>query len=179
MNQARLLDALDFAAEKHKGQRREDAGASPYINHPIAVARLLAVIGGVTCEDIILAAVLHDTIEDTSATPEELLERFGEAVTAIVLEVTDDKKLDKADRKRLQIEHAPQISPGARQVKIADKTANLTDLAADPPDGWSTERKREYVEWSAKVVEGCRGVNAQLESAFDDAMRRARQALLD
>ena len=128
-----LLEALHFAAAKHRDQRRKDVVASPYINHPIAVARLLASEGGVTDLVTLQGAILHDTIEDTETTPEELERHFGPAVRQLVAEVTDDKGLSKGDRKRLQIEHAPHLSLQAQQIKIADKTANVYDITASPP----------------------------------------------
>lgn len=172
-----LLRALAFASERHSRQRRKDADASPYINHPIAVARLLAEDGGIVDETLLLAAVLHDTIEDTETTADELHELFGEAVTAVVLEVTDDKSLPKQERKRLQIEHAAAASPAARQLKIADKVCNLRDITASPPAGWLVERKRDYVDWAVAVVAGCRGVNAGLDRVFDEAVATARRGL--
>ena len=170
MNPQRLLHALELASIKHRDQRRKDQQASPYINHPIAVASLL-VQHGVTGETTLLAAILHDTIEDTQTTREELAAAFGEDVAACVCEVTDDKSLEKARRKELQIEHAPHLSEGAKLVKLADKTCNLRDLAATPPPEWSDERRREYVNWSKRVIAGVRGINPALEAAFDKACR--------
>ena len=100
---ARIVQAARFAAEKHKDQRRKDADASPYINHPLAVASVLAVEGGVDDTDVLCAALLHDTIEDTQTTAAELEAIFGDKVTAIVLEVSDDKSLAKALRKEAQV----------------------------------------------------------------------------
>jgi guanosine-3',5'-bis(diphosphate) 3'-pyrophosphohydrolase len=168
----RLLDALAFAAHKHRNQRRKDAEASPYINHPIALANVLANEGGVDDDTVLSAAILHDTIEDTETSADELRCRFGEAITAIVLEVTDDKDLPKAERKRLQIEHAPHISHGAKLVKLADKICNLRDIAASPPAKWSLERKQAYFDWAKAVVDGLRGAHPVLEQAFDEALRK-------
>ncbi|MGE0446711.1 MAG: HD domain-containing protein [Vicinamibacterales bacterium] len=177
MHPVALLRALAFASERHSRQRRKDEDASPYINHPIAVARLLAEDGGVADETLLIAALLHDTIEDTEATAEELRDLFGVEVAALVLELTDDKALPKQERKRLQIVHAATASPSARQIKIADKVCNLRDILASPPDGWSVARKREYVDWAVAVVAGCRGVNAGLERAFDAVVREAEASL--
>ena len=124
-----LITALAFAADKHKNQRRKDAEASPYINHPIALANLLLNEAGVEDQRVLIAAVLHDTIEDTDTTEQELVKHFGKDVADIVLEVTDDKALPKAERKRLQIEHAAHISRRAKLVKLADKICNLRDIA--------------------------------------------------
>ncbi len=168
----RLLDALAFAAHKHRDQRRKGAEASPYINHPIALATLLAGTGGVTDVEVLQAAVLHDTIEDTDTTREEIAARFGERVASIVSEVTDDKLLLKAQRKALQVEHAPRLSPGATLVKLADKTCNLRDMTTDPPDGWPLARKREYFDWARRVVEALPDANAALRAAFDEAAAR-------
>ena len=166
---ALLLKALAFAAHKHRDQRRKDAEASPYINHPIALAEVLAGEGGVTDLEVLAAALLHDTIEDTATTPEELQEHFGERIAGMVAEVTDDKNLPKAERKRLQIEHAAGVSPGAKLVKLADKICNLRDVAVRPPAKWDLERRREYFEWAKRVIDGLRGANPVLEAAFDRA----------
>ena len=169
---AALLRAASFAAEKHRGDRRKDADASPYINHPLALANLLANEGGVDDVDVLRAALLHDTIEDTQTTDEELREHFGAAVADIVLEVTDDKKLPKEERKRLQIVHAAHASHEAKLVKLADKICNVRDILGSPPAGWPLERKRAYIDWAAEVVAGVRGVNPALEAIFDELMRQ-------
>ncbi len=168
-----ILQALAFAARKHRDQRRKDHHASPYINHPIALADILVNEGGVTDIDVICAALLHDTIEDTETTVEELEQAFGATVAGIVVEVTDDKALPKAERKRLQIEHAPHLSDAARLVKLADKISNLRDLLDHPPADWTDQRKREYFAWAARVVDGLRGVHPGLEAVFDTLQRRA------
>lgn len=167
-----LIQAIAFAADKHRDQRRKDAKASPYINHPIALANVLANECGVPDETVLIAAILHDTIEDTETTAEELTAIFGEAITTIVLEVTDDKALPKAERKRLQIEHAPTISAAAKLVKLADKICNLRDIVASPPEKWSLERRQAYFDWAKTVVNGLRGIHPELEQIFDEAFRR-------
>ncbi|MFO0905914.1 MAG: HD domain-containing protein [Pirellulales bacterium] len=160
----RLLHAVKFAAEKHAQQRRKNAIATPYINHPIEVAEHLARVGGISDEDVLIAALLHDTIEDTNTTREELEKAFGSRVARIVMECTDDKRLAKAERKRLQIVHAPHKSPEAKCVKIADKTCNLASILVDPPQDWGIQRQREYFEWAAQVVQGLLGVNETLDA---------------
>lgn len=177
MDTVHLLRALSFAALKHRDQRRKDPEASPYINHPIAVATVLAVEGGVQDEGLLIAGVLHDTVEDTKTTFEELEEHFGSRVAGLVREVTDDKTLPKEERKRLQIEHARGATPDAKQVKIADKICNVRDVGTGPPKGWSLERRVEYLDWSSRVVANCRGVNVRLDAAFDAALGTARKAL--
>jgi len=162
-----LITALAFAADKHKNQRRKDADASPYINHPIALANLLLNEAGVEDQRVLIAAVLHDTIEDTDTTEQELVKHFGKDVADIVLEVTDDKALPKAERKRLQIEHAAHISRRAKLVKLADKICNLRDITSSPPADWSVDRKREYFDWAKSVVDELRGVHPGLEHLFD------------
>lgn len=162
-----ILKALDFAAEKHRNQRRKDVEAAPYINHPIEVARLIADVGGVTDTATVLAALLHDTVEDTTTTEVELREVFGEEVAALVMEVTDDKSLPKAERKERQVAHAPSLSHGARLVKIADKISNIRAVRDNPPEGWSAQRRRDYVAWGRRVVAGIRGTNEALEALFD------------
>jgi len=168
---ALLLKALAFAAHKHRDQRRKDAEASPYINHPIALADVLVNEGGVTDYEVLCAALLHDTVEDTATTHEELVDAFGSRVARMVAEVTDDKRLPKQERKRLQIEHAPHLSEGAKLVKLADKICNLRDVAERPPAKWDLERRREYFEWAKRVIDGLRGTHAGLEAAFDRAYR--------
>lgn len=176
---SKLLEAVSLSAKKHRFQTRKGAGAEPYINHPLEVANILANIGNVTDHEILMAAVLHDTIEDTETTAEELTDLFGERVCAIVLEVTDDKSLPKHERKLRQIEHAPHLSPAAKQVKLADKISNIQDVVENPPHGWTDERRAEYVEWGTQVVAGLRGVNTGLERLFDEVVSRARTALGD
>lgn len=162
-----FVQAVAFAADKHRNQRRKDAEASPYINHPIALANVLANEGGIDDPVVLCAAVLHDTIEDTETTADELRALFGPKVASVVLEVTDDKSLDKPARKQRQVEHAPHLSPAARLVKLADKISNLRDIQASPPADWSTERKQAYFDWAARVVAGLRGIHPGLESVFD------------
>ena len=164
-----LIRAAAFAAHKHRDQRRKDAGATPYINHPLGLARILAAEGGVTDVATICAALLHDTIEDTETTPAEIEAQFGPEIRAIVEEVTDDKKLPKAQRKRLQVAHAPHISDKAKLVKLADKISNLRDVAHAPPHGWPLERRQAYFDWALEVIDGLRGVHPVLERAFDAA----------
>jgi len=166
---AAIFRALSFAADKHRDQRRKDDHGSPYINHPIALARLLCDEAGVTETEILCAALLHDTLEDTDTTPEELETHFGPVIRAIVMEVTDDKALPKAERKRLQIAHAPGASQEAKLVKLADKICNLRDVARNPPVGWDLRRRRAYFDWAREVVEGIRGTHPRLEALFDEA----------
>ena len=166
---ALLLKALAFAAHKHRDQRRKDPAASPYINHPIALADVLVNEGGVTDVEVLCAALLHDTVEDTDTTPQELAAAFGPRVARIVAEVTDDQALSKAERKRLQVEHAASLSPEAKLVKLADKICNLRDVAERPPASWDLARRREYFDWAKRVVDGLRGAHGQLEAAFDAA----------
>ncbi len=167
-----FVKAIAFAAEKHRNQRRKDTEASPYINHPIALANLLANEGGVSDATVLCAAVLHDTIEDTETSEDELTAAFGSKISSVVLEVTDDKSLEKHVRKQRQIEHAPHISTEAKLVKLADKICNLRDILASPPASWSAERKQAYFDWANKVVAGVRGVHPSLEAVFDGLVAR-------
>lgn len=162
-----LLKALAFAAHKHKDQRRKDAESSPYINHPISLANILSNEGHVTDTAVICAALLHDTVEDTDTTSEELEEEFGSAIRGIVIEVTDDKTLDKAVRKQRQIDHAAHISDQAKLVKLADKISNLRDVAGNPPSDWSVKRRQEYFDWAKAVIDRLRNVHGPLEDLFD------------
>jgi len=166
---ALLLKAIAFEAHKHRDQRRKDAEASPYINHPIALAHVLSNEAGMTNAKLLAAAILHDTIEDTETTYEELRERFGKTIAGVVREVSDDKALPKVERKRLHIEHAKQLSRRARLVKLADKICNVRDVAANPPRDWPLARRREYFDWAKAVVDRIRGTHKKLERAFDEA----------
>jgi len=172
-----ILKALGFAAEKHRDHRRKDANASPYINHLIAAALILAEEGRVNDEELLVAAILHDTVEDTETSFPELEEHFGSTIAGLVAEVTDDKSLKKAVRKRLQEEHAPKASPRAKQLKIADKISNIRDIVHYPPSGWPLERRLEYLAWAQRVVAGCRGINERLDQAFDRTVSEAARQL--
>ena len=163
-----ILKALAFSAHKHRDQKRKDPQASPYINHPIALANVLCNEAEISVQAVICAALLHDTLEDTETTPEELQREFGKTICAIVLEVTDDQRLPKQERKRLQIEHAPHLSQAAKLVKLADKICNLRDVASVSPVGWDLARRQQYFDWARQVVDGLRGVHARLEEIFDD-----------
>ena len=167
-----VLSAMEFAARKHKDQRRKDKDASPYINHPITLANVLWKEGGVDDPRVLAAALLHDTIEDTETTYDELRGRFGATVADMVVEVTDVKFLKKHARKRLQVARAARSTRGAKLVKLADKIANLRDLIANPPADWSLERRREYFDWAKSVIDQLRGTNAKLERRFDRVYRQ-------
>lgn len=166
----RLLKAISFAAGKHRNQRRKDKDASPYINHPIALAALLNTVGGISDVVVLQAAILHDTVEDTDTSYDELVTHFGRQVADIVMEVTDDKQLEKPRRKALQIEHAPHASREAALVKLADKICNLRDIAASPPERWTLERRQEYFDWARQVVEGLPRVSEPLLAVFHDVL---------
>lgn len=158
---------MRFSAEKHRLQRRKGLEASPYINHPIHVAETLWEVGGIRDIVVIIAALLHDTLEDTDTTHEEIQTLFGNDVLQVILEVTDDKTLPKMERKRLQIENAPHKSIRAKQLKLADKICNVYDITYAPPHNWSLQRRQEYITWSEQVVAGLRGTNAALEAYYD------------
>ncbi|TPX60753.1 hypothetical protein SpCBS45565_g07437 [Spizellomyces sp. 'palustris'] len=167
-----LLHAIHFAALKHSTQRRKDSAGTPYVNHPIGVAHILWYEGDVQDIATLQAAVLHDTVEDTDTSFEELALEFGNEVRQIVAECTDDKTLPKSDRKRLQVENAPKKSDKAKLVKMADKIYNLRDLQREPPADWTLDRVREYFLWAQKVTDGCRGVNGKLENILEDIYHR-------
>lgn len=172
-----ILKAMRFSAEKHSEQRRKDSKSSPYINHPIQVAETLWKVGGVRDNTLLIAAILHDTIEDTDATPAEIEREFGKDVLELVLEVTDDKSLPKEVRKQLQIENTAKKSPRAKLLKLADKLCNIQDLVHSPPSNWSLKRRQEYLSWSEKVVQGVRGTNRELEARYDEVLREGKKAL--
>ena len=176
-----FIKVVAYAADKHRNQRRKDAEASPYINHPIALANVLANEGGIVNMDVLCAAVLHDILEDIPTTKEEfealeadMRSQFGDAITDIVREVTDDKDLNKDVRKQLQIDHAPHISIEAKMVKLADKISNLRDIISSPPANWELERKQDYFKWADNVVAGLRGTNIKLERVFDDLIVKGK-----
>ena len=165
-----LIKALTFAASKHRNQRRKNVDASPYINHPISLVNILCNEAHVTDINLICSALLHDTVEDTQTTAEELAIEFGQDISKIVMEVTDDKTITvRGKRKQLQIEHAPHISERAKLLKLADKISNLRDLSVDPPETWSLQRQREYFDWAKQVIDQLRGTHAVLEELFDQA----------
>jgi GTP diphosphokinase / guanosine-3',5'-bis(diphosphate) 3'-diphosphatase len=164
--------ALTFAAYKHRFQFRKGSKPVPYINHPIAVANLLVNVGNIRDPETIVAALLHDTVEDTETTLRELADEFGRSISDLVAELSDDKSLPKEQRKRLQVEHAATLSRRARLVKLADKTCNLRDVVGDPPDGWSLQRRQEYFDWAKSVVDQIRQTSVELEQTFDAAFSK-------
>ena len=173
----RLVHAIDFAAERHRHQRRKDKRESPYINHPIALMRVLSVEAGIHDIDVLIGAVLHDTIEDTETTEHEIAQHFGRNIADLVLEVTDDGSLDHAVRKRLQIETAPDKSPAAAMIKLADKTCNLRDMIASPPHWWDDRRRAEYFNWARSVADRLPVVHDKLLAIFDEAWTQGRRKI--
>lgn len=163
-----FLSALSFAVEKHRYQRRKDRRLSPYVNHLVDVANTLWNVGQVHDEDILIAAILHDTIEDTNTTSQEIEDRFGKQVLSYVLEVSDDKTKPKELRKRIQVLTAASKSDGAKQISLADKLANLEDIIERPPANWPAERRRAYALWVREVAQGLRGTNPALEYHLDE-----------
>lgn len=171
-----ILKAASFAAEKHRGQLRKDVEATPYINHPLEVARILAEEGGVADAEIIAAALLHDTIEDTETTEPELASNFGSTVARMVAEVTDDKTImDREERKRLQVSNASHKSVGAALVKLADKISNVRDVGSRPAVGWSVARRLEYLDWAQRVVGALPVKSHILIQVFQLALEETRQ----
>ena len=165
-----ILRASAFASAYHGGQYRKGNNALPYVTHPLEVSRILSEEGGIDDVEVLAAAILHDTIEDTAASREDISERFGERVCNIVLELTDDKRLEKQERKRMQVINAPGKSPGAAAVKLADKIANVRDITNSPPD-WSEERKAGYIAWSTEVVNALPPGHDKLRAVFAEAVR--------
>lgn len=173
----RILEAANYAANKHAQQRRKGIEATPYINHPLEVAHLLISVGEVYNENILVAALLHDIIEDTETQPEELAQQFGREVLAYILEVTDDKSLPKQERKRLQIANAPALSEGAKLIKLADKISNVRAVICTPPQEWPVSQQHEYVEWASVVCEGLGNINLQLQLLFAKESYRALKVI--
>jgi guanosine-3',5'-bis(diphosphate) 3'-pyrophosphohydrolase len=167
-----LIKTLAFATKKHRHQRRKDIEASPYINHPITLVDILVNEADVTDAETLITALLHDTIEDTDATFEEIESEFGLTIAELVMEVTDDGSLPKLERKAMQIQHAPDLSYKARLVKLADKIANLRDIDTSPPAGWSVHRMQDYFDWAKEVIDGMRGTHEILEAIFDEVYEK-------
>nr|WP_269152337.1 HD domain-containing protein [Xanthobacter oligotrophicus] len=174
---ALVVRALAFATLRHTDQRRKGRRAQPYVNHLAEVALLVSEATGGQDAALVAAALLHDVVEDQDVTAAEIEATFGSDVAALVMEVTDDKALEAAERKRLQVVHAPHLSARAKVLKLADKTANLRSLAEDPPQDWAPARARAYVEWSRAVAEGLAGACPALEAAFDQAAEEAIAAI--
>ncbi len=174
-----FLRAAAFAARKHQHQRRKDAEASPYINHSLEVAAILAGEGGITDALTLVGAVLHDTLEGTETTPEELAATFGPAIRDLVQELTDDKRLPKAERKTRQAATATHLSDRAKLIRIADKIANVRDVTHHPPAHWDLKRRRDYLGWTETVLAGCRGLSRALEACYEETLREGRTILGD
>ncbi len=170
-----VLRAAAFAADKHRTQKRKGKMERPYVGHCIEVARIIAEIGEVDDADILAAALLHDTIEDQEIKPEEIRKEFGSVTEEMVLEVTDDKSLDRQERRRLQVVNAPHKSPGAKLIKLADKISNVREIGVDPPTHWDRERRLEYYAWGTEVVNALGAVNPQMEELFRTTVETARQ----
>lgn len=170
-----LFRALDLAAQRHRTQRRKGAHAPPYVNHLLDVVRRL-VDAGITDAEVLAAAALHDTVEDTEYAPDALRAAFGDRVADLVLAVTDDKTLAKPERKRRQVEKAPTLPRDAQRIKLADKASNVREIALDPPADWPHARRVAYLDWAAEVVSGLRGADPALERAFDAELAAARAA---
>ncbi len=162
-----VITAVNFACQKHVSQRRKNPRSDPYINHPVEVMYILSECG-VTDAATLCAAVLHDTIEDTDTTKEEVISLFGQEVYDIVMDCSDDKSLGKIDRKREQIRHAAHVSPKAKLVKLADKYSNISGLLTDPPAKWSQETIIGYVRWGFLVCENLYGENETLNQRMKD-----------
>jgi len=171
-----LIEALQFAAYKHRDQRRKDKQETPYINHPIAVTHILAIEAGLDDVILLTAALLHDTIEDTETMSEEITKLFGQEVTDLVLELTDIQTVPRVERYATQLKKAPHYSSRAKLIKLADKIANMRDATTSPPALWSSERLMAHYDQSSKVVDILRGTNPKLEALFDQARLQALAA---
>ncbi len=168
-----VLKAADAAARWHVHQKRKGAAQAPYITHLLEVASVVAEATHGSDPNLVVAALLHDAIEDQEVPREMIAKVFGEDVATLVEECTDDKSLDKEERKRLQVVHAPNRSPRAKVIKLADKTSNLRTISASPSPDWSVKRRLDYVTWAREVAVGLRGTNEWLEDQFDQAVAMA------
>ena len=164
-----VLKAADASARWHVHQRRKGAAEEPYVNHLLEVASLVAEATDGKDPELVIAALLHDAIEDQEVPRGIIVEVWGEGNAKLVEEVTDEKALPKEDRKRKQVESASKKSDRAKILKLADKTSNLRAITASPSKEWSVKRRLEYVEWARQVVDGLRGANSWLEAQFDKA----------
>ena len=173
MSNAKLLSALSIAASFHQNQRRKGSRGAPYINHLIDVADILATTAKVKDIDLLIAAVLHDLLEDTSATIDDI-EVFGSRGILLVQSVTDDKSLPKEERKRLQIEHMREAAAETKLIKLADHCSNIVSL----PDDWSLERKNQFLDGSERVAIHCFGVSTALDREYRERLNIAQQSLL-
>ena len=174
---ALVLRAAEFAAHKHRNQRRKGGGQRPYIGHCIEVARIIADVGKVDDANVLAAALLHDTIEDTDTTRDELREEFGSVIDDLVAEMTDEKSLESSARKQAQITHAPHLTDGAKLIKLGDKIANVREIGIDPPETWSLKRRQEYFEWAEKVVNAVGRINPPLEELFRTTVETSKRIL--
>jgi (p)ppGpp synthase/HD superfamily hydrolase len=168
-----VLKAANAAAQWHTHQRRKGEAQEPYINHLLEVAQLVAEATEGRDPNLVIAALLHDTIEDCEVSRDDIASGFGEDVAA----VTDDKNLKKEERKKLQVDGAPHQPRRAKLLKLADKTSNLLSMATSPPARWSLERKLDYLAWARAVAHGLRGVNPWLEARFDAAAETTERAV--
>ncbi len=164
-----FFNALAFAAEQHQYQGRGGYKRLPYINHIIKVTQTLIDIGKEKDRPTIIAAILHDVVEDSAITIRDVAGQFGEEVAFIVAELTDDMRLPYDQRKQLQVDKASQLSLAARKIRITDKASNIRDIFSYPLT-WTTEKKRTYVENSIQIVDQIRGTNKALEGYFDEAV---------
>lgn len=168
----RLLSAIECAADAHEGQIRKDEARTPYIHHPLTVCCNVWREGGITNTDVLIAALLHDTLEDSKKiTSRDISESFGEHVSKMVEELTNDKKLSSADNKKRQIDKAPSMSIEAKTIKLADRLANIRDLISTPPVDWDRSKLEEYFEWGHKLLAALRGSCIGLETALETVLK--------
>jgi guanosine-3',5'-bis(diphosphate) 3'-pyrophosphohydrolase len=172
-----VCEAAAFAAHRHSGQPRKGRGTEPYVNHLAEVANLLAAATEGKDAELVAAGWLHDTIEDTAMSAQGLAETFGRRVADLVVEVTDDMRLPKEQRRQKQVADAKKKSPGARLIKIADKISNIRARIRPRPSPEEREDLVDYLNWAEKVAEGCRGVSAMLDRTFDETVNLARSTL--
>lgn len=162
-----LSKAIVFASHAHAGQYRKD-GNTPYINHPLEVMNLVVMHVDRPQDDVLIAAVLHDVVEDTNVTSAEIKHMFGGHVARLVAELTDDKSLTKEERKRIQLQEVHTLSPDGKLLRLCDKICNVYDILYAPPGDWDIRRRMDYLKWSKAVVDRIRGVHPLLEKRFDE-----------
>lgn len=174
-----VLEAVGFAAEGHNGQLRENPEKTPYIIHPIRVTEHLMTIANVHERDILVAALLHDTVEDTKITFADIQKSFGTTAEGYVRELTDNMSLPQEERMKLQIETAPKKSLAAAQIKLADKYDNLKSLQSNPPATWDQKKIDEYFLSAKKVTSSLPAANVPLKKAVDDVISQYKPVVVE
>ncbi|EFO18322.1 hypothetical protein LOAG_10172 [Loa loa] len=167
-----IIEAVDLAARRHRQQRRKDAAQTPYVNHPIGVAYILTSEGQITDTTTIIAAILHDIVEHTKTTDEEIRKMFGDEIADIVKECTMVRSMKREARMKSELEKASKLSHKAKLVQLADKLNNIRDIERGTPLGWTKQHVTEYIIFAKDLLSKIRGIHGPLESALDDIINK-------